>query len=151
MNKKELVLTRVFNAPRERVWKAWTDPKLMAQWWGPKGFTNPLCQLDLRVGGAIRVDMRWPDGRISKMGGAFREIKEPERLVFTSTAFEGDEGNPDLENLNTVTFEEENGKTKATLHVVVIKATPAMAEALAGMETGWSMSFDKLTEFLEKH
>ncbi len=58
---KDLVLTRVFDAPRERVWKAWTDPRQVAQWWGPAGFTNPRCEVDVRPGGVLRIDMRGPD------------------------------------------------------------------------------------------
>ena len=61
-NEATVTITRVFDAPRALVWAAWTDPKRMAQWWGPKGFTNPVCELDLRVGGKIRIDMRAPDG-----------------------------------------------------------------------------------------
>src|ERR1700722_3962453 len=71
---RELKITRVFDAPREVVFKAWTDPKLLAQWWGPKGFTNPVCELDARPGGAIRVHMRGPDGTVYPMGGMFHEI-----------------------------------------------------------------------------
>jgi uncharacterized protein YndB with AHSA1/START domain len=65
---QELIITRVFDAPRKLVFKAWTDPKHVAQWWGPNGFTNPVCELDVRPGGAIRIDMHGPDGTI------YREI-----------------------------------------------------------------------------
>ena len=58
----EVTLTRIFNAPRELVWKAWTDPQMMARWWGPKGFTNPVCEMDVRVGGKILIHMRAPNG-----------------------------------------------------------------------------------------
>src|ERR1700730_7092158 len=81
---RELKITRVFDAPREMVFKAWTDPKLLAQWWGPKGFTNPVCELDVRPGGAIRVHMRGPDGTVYPMTGVYQEVVEPERIVFTS-------------------------------------------------------------------
>src|SRR5437879_6953424 len=97
----EVRITRIIDAPRARVFKMWTDPKHLAQWWGPKGFTNPVCELDLRVGGALRIVMRAPDGVDYPMGGLFREIVEPERLVFTATA-EDDAGNPLLEALTTV-------------------------------------------------
>jgi uncharacterized protein YndB with AHSA1/START domain len=145
---RELVITRVFDAPRELVFKAWIDPKHMERWWGPKGFTNPVCQLDARLGGAIRIDMRGPDGALHPMGGVYREIVEPERLVFTTTAFEDERGNPGLENLNTVTFAEHNGKTKLTLHVVVIKATQEAARPLAGLEEGWTQSLERLDELV---
>ncbi len=145
-----LVITRVFDAPRELVFKAWTDPKHMAQWWGPKGFTNPVCELDARPGGAIRIDMRGPDGVVYPMKGVFHEIVEPERLVFTSTAFEDEEGNPKLQVLNTITFAEQGGKTKLTLQAVVVRSAPEVAAALAGMEEGWKQSLDKLAEWLAK-
>ncbi len=143
---KELVLTRVLDAPRALVWQMWTDPKHLAQWWGPKGFTNPVCEVDLRPGGALVIHMRAPDGTLYPSRGVFHEIVEPERLVFTTTAFEDEQGIPQLEGLNTVTFSEENGKTKIVLKAVILKATPEMAGPLAGMEQGWSESLDKLAE-----
>jgi uncharacterized protein YndB with AHSA1/START domain len=143
-NIDQLVITRVFDAPRELVFKAWTDARQMARWWGPERFTNPVCELDVRPGGSIRIDMRGPDGTVYPMGGVFREIVEPERLVFTATALFDEAGHPQLENLNTVTFEESNGKTKLTLHVRVLKATPAADMALAGMEPGWNQTLDRL-------
>jgi uncharacterized protein YndB with AHSA1/START domain len=93
---REIVFKHVFNAPRDLVFIAWTDPKHMAQWWGPKGFANPVCELDIRPNGAIFIHMRGPDGIVYPMKGIFHEIVEPERLVFTSTAFEDKEGNPQL-------------------------------------------------------
>ena len=147
---RDLVLTRIFDAPRELVFKAWTDPKHIAQWWGPKGFTNPVCELDVRPGGAIRTDMRGPDGVVYPMGGVFHEIAEPERLVFTSSAFEDAHGTPQLEVLNTVTFVEHDGKTKLTLHAVVVKAAPEVAAALAEMEEGWTQNLVRLEELMAK-
>ena len=147
---KELTIIRIFNAPRERVFKAWIDPVQFAAWWGPKGFTNPVCKLDVRPGGAIYDDMTGPDGTVYPMGGTFREIVEPQRLVFTTTAIESEPGVYMLENLNTVTFEELDGKTKLTLHVEVLKATPEAQYALDGMNTGWSQSIDKLEQFVTK-
>jgi uncharacterized protein YndB with AHSA1/START domain len=84
------------------------------------------------------------------MKGVFREIVEPERLVFTTSAFEDEEGNPQLEDLTTVTFVDHEGKTKLTLHAVVVKAAPAVEGALEGMEEGWNQSLDRLTEHLAK-
>ena len=145
---RELVITRVFDAPRDLVYKAWTDPQHVAQWWGPKGFTNPVCELDVRPGGAIRIDMRGPDGVVYPMKGVFHQIVEPERLVLTTSAFEDEAGNPRLEVLNTVTFAEHDGKTKLTLHAVVVKSTPEVAAALDGMEEGWSQSLDRLGDYV---
>jgi uncharacterized protein YndB with AHSA1/START domain len=107
---RELVITRVFDAPRELVFKAWIDRRQVAQWWGPKGFTNSIYDWDARPGGAIRSDMIGPDGAVYPMKGVFREIAEPERLVFTTTALEDEQGNPGLENLNTVTFAEQTAR-----------------------------------------
>jgi uncharacterized protein YndB with AHSA1/START domain len=149
-DKRELVITRIFDAPRDLVFKVWTDPKHVAQWWGPKWFTNPVCELDVRPGGTIRIEMADPEGVRYPMRGVFREIVAPERLVFTTTALEDDQGNPQLEGLTTVTFAEYAGKTKLTLHVTMVKAEPGAAGALAGMEEGWNQSLDKLAEYLAK-
>ena len=91
---RELTLTRILDAPRELVFKLWTEPHHLAQWWGPHGFTNPVCELDARAGGAIRVHMRAPDGTTFPMGGAFEEIVPPKRLVFTTSAHAGGETPP---------------------------------------------------------
>jgi uncharacterized protein YndB with AHSA1/START domain len=147
---RELIISRVFDAPRERVFKAWTDPDDMAQWWGPYGFTNPVCELDVRPGGAIRIDMRGPDGTLYPMKGVFHEISEPAVLVFTSSAFDNEEGNPQLEVLNTVTFIGHLGTTRLALKATVVKATSAVEAALDGMEEGWSQSLDRLADLLEK-
>ncbi len=124
---RQLVLTRTFNAPRRLVFEAWTDPRQLARWWGPKGFTNPVCEADAHPGGAIRIHMTAPDGTIYPMTGVFLEVSPPDRLVFTVLAFEDAQGNARLENHNTVTFTEHDGKTTLTLHVVVVKASPEVA------------------------
>ena len=144
----QVLITRIFDAPRELVFKAWTEPKHMAQWWGPNYFTNPVCEMDVRPGGAILIHMQDPDGVVYPMKGVFHEIVEPERLVFTSSAFEGEEGSSLLEAINTITFENQAGKTKLTVHAVVTKAEPGVEGALAGMEEGWTQSLDKLAEYL---
>jgi uncharacterized protein YndB with AHSA1/START domain len=111
----EVVFTRTFDAPRERVFKAWTDPKLMAQWWGPHGFTNPVCDMDVRPGGAILIHMQAPDGTVFPMKGVFHEVVEPERLVFTSSALEYEASVPQLEGITTAFFTEQDGKTQVTV------------------------------------
>src|SRR5229473_6885499 len=145
----ELVLTRVFDAPRELVFKAWTDPKRVAQWWGPQGFTNPVCELDARPGGTIRIHMRGPNGIVYPMTGVYQEVVEPERLVFVSSALDAN-GNPMFDILNTVTFSEQNGKTKQTLRARVIKKTAQAAPYLAGMEQGWTQTLERLSAYLAK-
>jgi uncharacterized protein YndB with AHSA1/START domain len=146
---QELVLTRVFDAPRELVFKAWTDPKRVAQWWRPRGFTNPVCELDVRPGGAIRIHMRGPDGTVYPMTGVYQEVVEPERIVFTSAALDA-EGNALFELLTTVTFAEQGGKTKQILRARVIKRTAQAAQYLKGMEAGWTQSLEYLAECLAK-
>lgn len=151
-NIKELTLTRILDASRELVWKAWTDESMLAKWWGPEGFTTPIAEFDARPGGAINVVMEDSAGYIKKgsrypMTGMYKELVEPERIVFESNAIVNDM--PILENLVTVTFEEQDGKTKMTLHVVVTKATPEAEGPLAGMEMGWSQSLDKLAELVK--
>lgn len=145
---RTLILTRVLNAPRTLVFKTWTNPLHLAQWWGPTGFTNPVCELDLRVHGEIRIDMRAPDGSIFPMAGAFREIVEPERLVFTAAAL-NQNGKPYFENLNTITFDEfEGDKTLLTVHVQVLWNSPEAEQALSGMSMGWSLTLDRLNDFI---
>jgi len=143
--RKTMITTRVFDAPREIVFRAWTDPERLKRWWGPKGFTNPVCEVEVRPGGAIRIDMRAPNGIVYPMTGVFHEIVVPERLVFTSFALDQN-GEPLFEILNTVTLADEGGKTKLTVHAIVSKAKAEAAPHLAGMELGWSMSLDRLSE-----
>jgi uncharacterized protein YndB with AHSA1/START domain len=140
---KELTITRVFNAPRELVFKAWTDPKELAKWWGPKTFTIPVCEVDLKPGGALRIVMRAPDGAEYPMKGVFREIVPPSRLVFTNIAVDKD-GNHIIEGLTTVTFADEGGKTKLTLQTRGAAMVDYAAAYLQGMEAGWTQSLEKL-------
>jgi uncharacterized protein YndB with AHSA1/START domain len=144
---QELVLTRVFDAPRELVFKVWTDPKHLAKWWGPRGFTNPVCELDLRPGGAILIHMRGPDGTVYPMTGVYQDVVPPEGLVFTSGALDSS-GNPMFEVLSTVTFAEEGGKTKQILRARVIKKTAQAAPYLAGLEQGWTQSLERLAAYV---
>jgi uncharacterized protein YndB with AHSA1/START domain len=151
-SKADLVITRIIDAPREQVWKVWTDPKQVARWWGPHGFSNPLCEWDARPGGAILVHMRGPAGSpfdmVMPMKGRFHEVAAPERLVFTSSAFDDEASHAQLEVRNTVTFTEHNGKTKLTLHAKVVKSSSAVAGALAGMEQGWTESLERFDALL---
>jgi len=146
---REIVIERVFDAPRELVWRAWTDPKVLAQWWGPRGFTNPVCEVDLRVGGAFRIHMRAPDGAVYPMRGVFLESDKPEDRIFTNIAVDKDD-NPILNGLTIVTFAEEGGKTKLTLKTGATAVVDYAAEYLKGMEAGWTQSFEKLAELLAK-
>ena len=146
---REVVITRVYDAPRPLVFKAWIDPKHLKRWWGPGVFTNPVCEVDARVGGAWRIVMRAPDGVDYPCGGVYREIVEPERLVFTNIATDND-GNPILDGLTTVTFAEEGRKTKLTLTTRAVALVEYAAAYLQGMEAGWTQSLETLAEELAK-
>lgn len=152
----DLVITREFDAPREKVWQAWTDPEHIKRWWGPKGFTAPTAKVDLRVGGKNLFCMRSPEGKDYWSTGVYREIVPNERLVNTDSFADAD-GNvlpaseygmagewPD-ELLVTITFEETEGKTKMTLRH---EGLPA-GEMKEMTSAGWSESFDKLAESLK--
>jgi uncharacterized protein YndB with AHSA1/START domain len=152
----ELVITRVFDAPRELVFKAWTEPERLVRWWGPKGFTTPLCKIDLRPGGVWHWCQRSPEGREFWCKGFYREIVEPERIVL-SVFFSDEEGNfveperygmsPDfpLQMLVTVTFAEHDGKTKLIMHQTILES---VAEGIGAGVQAWNESFDRLAGFL---
>jgi uncharacterized protein YndB with AHSA1/START domain len=142
---RDLTITRVFDAPRRLVFKLWTDPKHLARWWGPNCFTNPVCEVDPRPGGAIRIVMRAPDGIEHPMSGTFREVVEPERLVFVAIA-EDKSGMPLIESLTTVTFAEHGGKTTVTVHARADAFVSTGAQMLAGMDAGWTQSLDRLAD-----
>jgi uncharacterized protein YndB with AHSA1/START domain len=153
--KQELVLTRVFNAPPERVWQAWTDPQHFKAWWGPKDYTCPFCEMDLRVGGKYLSCMRSPEGNDYWSTGVYREIIPMKRLVFTD-CFSDEKGNVvpatyyglsadfPLEMLVIVTLEDLGDKTKLTLRHIDLPTGPDSE----GAQLGWSQSLDKLAESL---
>lgn len=144
-----VTLTRVFDAPRALVWKAWTDPKMMAQWFGPRSFTIPVCELDVRVGGALRIVMRGPDGNDYPMKGVFREVASPERLVFTNIATDKD-GRHLLEGETAITLVEKGDRTALTLKTHAVGLVSIAPQMLAGMEAGWTQSIDKLQELVAR-
>lgn len=153
-----LYITRTINAPRNLVFRAWTNPDLLKRWWGPNGFTLPVCAIDLRPGGILHYCMRSPDGKEYWGRGVYREIARPERIVYTDS-FSDEKGNvtsPTLYGLSadwpretevTVTFAEERGKTLLTLESSV-GAVPA--EELEMCRQGWSESLDRLAKELEQ-
>lgn len=142
-----MVTTRVFDAPRELVWKACTEAGHMARWWGPRRYTNDVVEMDVRPGGAWRVDQRGPDGQVFRFSGVFREVVAPERLVLTF-AFEGmgDDAEPVVE---THAFEEHEGGTRLT--TVSRFGTLADRDQMraSGMESGARESYERLDELLE--
>ena len=142
-----IVLTRVFDAPRDLVFEMWTNPVHLAQWWGPKGFTNPVCEVDLKVGGRWHIVMRAPNGEEFPCRGEYREIRKPERLAFTNIAVDQND-QPVLDGFTSVTFEDLGGKTKLTIETGAAPMVEYAARYLDGMEMGWTMSLEKLAETL---
>jgi uncharacterized protein YndB with AHSA1/START domain len=158
MNKmvKELTIKRTFEAPRELVFKAWTDPTLVSKWWGPTDFTTPVAEVDGRQDGKLYIVMHGPKGTDfdtdMPMRGIFTMFDPPKRIVFTNEALYDDQGRPQLVTMCTVTFTEAGSKTEMTLHITLEKSNPAAEAAWAGAEMGWNQSLDKLSEYLvRKH
>jgi uncharacterized protein YndB with AHSA1/START domain len=146
---RELTLIRIFDAPRDLVFEAWTNPKYLAKWWGPDGFTNPRCEFDARPGGRIHIDMQAPYGVTYPMTGTVDDVAPPSRLVFTAVA-EDHDGNALLESRTTVTFEALGEKTKVTVHASAVGFVPIAAEMLKGMEPGWTQSLEKLDTLMSR-
>ncbi len=140
---RELVITRNFDAPREIVWKAWTDPEQMKQWSAPHGFTIPVSEGELRPGGKWRACMVAPDGKELWLGGTYREIVAPERLVFTHS-WDTEGGVPGHETTVTVTLVERSGKTEMTFRQTGFES----ADSRDGHSDGWSQCFDRLEALL---
>ncbi len=148
---RTVVTTRVFDAPRELVFKAWTDPKQMAQWFPPKDFTAPVCELDPRPGGVFRIVMKGPQGEPFNGAefpatGVFREVVPNERLAFT---IEGDGDNPPP-ILMTGFFEAQGNKTKLTIHQTAETVADYEALLKLGVREGLGQSLEKLDELLRR-
>ena len=144
----ELTITRIINAPVELVFKAWTDEKMLAKWWGPHGCTNPVCQWDAQPGGRIYIEMKASDGTIYPMDGEMHEIVPSGKIRFTSAAL--DENNHRLfEVMNTVTMVADNDKTRLTLHITVSNIKPGGEQYIKGINTGLSQSIERLINLVE--
>lgn len=160
---REFIATRTFEAPREFMFKAWTEPKLMAKWFGPKGMKGEAVKMDLRLGGTYLYNLTSPAG--VKMWGKFvyREITTPSKLVWVNS-FSDEKGgltrhpmNPNwpLEMLTIVTFEDAgHGKTKVTVHWSPLNPTPeeqkTFNEGFSSMEQGWSGTMEQLEDFVSR-
>lgn len=163
---KDVIISRVFDAPRGLVWKAWTDEEMAQKWWGPEQFTAPSIKIDLRVGGKYIFAMQGPKGsewdRVMYSAGVYKEIVPEEKLVVTDyfsdaegnmiePSAEGQDANFPKESIVTVLFEEvENGKTKLS----IIYPKPATEEEFdamkkSGMVEGWNSSLNKLETILK--
>ncbi|HEX2034423.1 MAG TPA: SRPBCC family protein [Chloroflexota bacterium] len=142
---RELVITRVFDAPRELVFEAWTRAEHVRHWYGLRRMTLVVCEIDLRVGGRWRFVVRDPeDGNDYGFTGVYREIVPPERLVYT----EGFEGLPGHEALTTLTFAEQEGKTALTIRLLYRSAEDRDTQLRLGMEPGMRETLDRLAEHL---
>jgi uncharacterized protein YndB with AHSA1/START domain len=139
-----LVITRVFDAPRNLVFKAWTDPEHLANWFGPRGFTMTFCQMDPRAGGSYRFGMRSPEGTDHWLQGTYRELVEPEKLV-CSYAWADAQGNRTRpETVLTITLADLGGKTQLTLHQAVFESVTACD----AHRQGWTSSLERLAEYV---
>jgi len=158
------VISRVFDASPGLVWQAWTDPKHLARWWGPQGFTTPVCELDVQRGGAYRIVMRGPSDLEYPLKGFYREVVGHERLAMTMDCSGHPaewqdlvkpnrrigEDNPAGEILSTVTFEDVNGETKLTICMQFESDEIRDALLRMGMAEGWSQSLERLGEHLAR-
>ncbi|HEX9463817.1 MAG TPA: SRPBCC domain-containing protein [Alphaproteobacteria bacterium] len=146
---RELVITRLLEARPERVFKAWTDPTQLRQWWGPNGFTAPVCEIEARPGGRLRIVMRAPDGAEYPMTGIVREIAAPGRLVFTNIPVD-EKGDALLDGLTAVTFGDAGARTKLTVEsrAVGIGRVAHVARMLDGMDAGWAQTIDRLAAYV---
>ena len=145
-----LVVSRVFDAPRALVFKVFTTPAHLAQWWGPKGWTLPVCTVDFRPGGVWHYCMRGPNGDESWGRAVYREIVEPERIVYADS-FSDAEGNvvagmPEM--VTTLTFTEHDGKTTLTSHGQFASAADLESLMAMGMEQGLTETWDRLEAYL---
>ena len=152
----EFTFSWMFNAPRDRLFRAWTDPEELKAWWGPRHFTTPVARMELRPGGPYFNCMRSPDGRTFCSAGVFREVKAPERLVYTDS-FADEQGNPvppsrygmdpawPKEVLVEVTFSEQGPMSKVT----VLSHVPRSLAERQMAPQGWAESMVKLSEHLE--
>lgn len=150
---KQLVIERILSSSPERVFDAFTDPVQLTKWWWPAGFTCPVAEVDLRVGGTYRLAMEWPgsfpaEAQFSHyMGGEYFEIDRPRRLVMSGRAVNDEQGEL-FATLIEVTFEPHEGGTALTVRQSYFEPMPP-AQAMAGAEQGWSEQLDKLERLLK--
>jgi uncharacterized protein YndB with AHSA1/START domain len=147
---REILITRVFDAPRELVFAAWTDRDHVEQWWGPKGYSSFDCEIDLRVGGVFSLKMRGPDGTVYPCTGVFREVVKPERIVYSGPSEKNHPCGAGLppNAIVTVTFAEQDRKTTLTIHTRLESAVDRDAAVAAGFVPGWESTLERLAELL---
>jgi uncharacterized protein YndB with AHSA1/START domain len=149
---RSIVTTRVFDAPRDLVYRAWTDPKQLARWFPPEHFSAPVCELDVRPGGVLRIHMKGDDdagelaGTVFPAKGVYREVVPNERLSFT---FKGEEEGPPPTVLTTVIFEDQGPRTKVTIYQTTETVADYEELVKTGASEGMRQSLDKLAALLE--
>ncbi len=145
--RRELYISRFYAVSRQQVYRAWTEPRHVARWWGPKDFTNPVCEIEARVGGRLHIVMRGPDGTDYPMRGTVTDIRANERFAFDFEALDW-AGKPVLTGRLSVTFADEDGKTRMSLSTYAEGLSMDAVDKLEGMETGWNQSLDRLARSL---
>lgn len=144
---REIVLTRVFDAPHELLWDAWTDPKHVVKWWGPRGFTITIHEMDVRPGGIWNHTMHGPDGTDYPGQCVFIEVVKPERIVYSMTG--GKKGEPRTQFQSTWIFEAQGSKTKLTLRMLFASAQEReFVEKTYGAVEGGVQTLARLAEYL---
>jgi uncharacterized protein YndB with AHSA1/START domain len=146
----DVVITRVLKAPRQLVFKLWTDPEHLPMWWGPSGFSCQTCQMDVRVGGAFHVELLGPDGVIYPCDGIYREIVAPERIVYDGLAAECHPcggGLPPYGRV-TISFTELDGMTTVRIHARLRSVADREAAMAHGFGAGWAQTLEKLDAYV---
>jgi uncharacterized protein YndB with AHSA1/START domain len=146
----EFHISRSIAAPVASIYKAWTDPSQLAKWWGPKGFTSPVCEISAKEEGVIRIEMTDEAGTIYPMRGIFHELMKNVCLVFSTYSHDDDRKRAGLVNHHTVDFAEEDGITTVSIKIRVVRASPKVSKAVAGLSEGWNESLDRLTMLVGK-
>ena len=148
---RELVLTRLINAPREKVYRAWTDPEILKKWFAPLPYTTPVAELDVRPGGANLIVMRGPDGKDMPNRGVYLEVVPNERLVFTDAYTKAWEPSDKPFMTVILTFEDAgNGKTNYTARVRHWTIADREAHETMGFHKGWEICTDQLAALVAK-
>ena len=147
---RELVLTRLINAPREKVYRAWTDPELLKQWFAPKPYTTPIVEIDVRPGGTAYFVMRGPDGKDLPNRGVYLEVVPNEKLVSTDAYVKAWEPSEKPFMTLILTFEDEGGKTRYTARVRHWTVADREAHEKMGFHEGWGLCTDQLEALVAK-
>lgn len=154
---KELLFERTYDSPIETVWRSWTDPNILKQWWGPKGINVPQCEIDLRIGGRIYLVMEAPNTKAPEksmrwpMEGTFTLIEPVTNLSYTAKAWtEGQEDSSSIEQLAELVLTDDNGKTKMNFKVTIYKSGLKASLAVFGIKMSYKQQFEELDKFLKR-